>query len=85
MPARRIFASLGALFLAPAVILTSTQGTTSQVIARIENNLLPPVIVKGRALERTTLDDRMRELNVPGVSVAVFRNGRQGDRPARGR
>jgi CubicO group peptidase (beta-lactamase class C family) len=76
MPARRIFASLGALFLAPAVILTSTQGTTSQVIARIENNLLPPVIVKGRALERTTLDDRMRELNVPGVSVAVFRNGR---------
>ncbi|HJR57799.1 MAG TPA: serine hydrolase [Vicinamibacterales bacterium] len=45
-------------------------------IGRIEKALLPPVIVTGRTLQTKTLAERMRELEVPGVSVAVFRDGR---------
>jgi CubicO group peptidase (beta-lactamase class C family) len=48
----------------------------ARAIARIENGLLPPVLIKGRPVEPKRLKDRMRELKVPGVSVAVFRNGR---------
>ena len=41
----------------------------------VEQRLLPPVIIRGRPLETKTLEVRMRELNVPGVSVAVFKDG----------
>lgn len=46
-----------------------------QRIARIERRLLPPVIVQGRSAEKT-LGERMKELKVPGASIAVFRDGR---------
>ena len=45
-------------------------------VATVAERLLPPVIVRGRPLQTQTLEDRMRELNVPGVSVAVFKDGR---------
>ena len=61
------FTILPALALQPAV---------QQRIVRIESGLLPAVVVKGRPLKRTKLEDRMRELKVPAVSVAVFVNGR---------
>lgn len=47
----------------------------AQRISRIERALVPPVVVTGRAVKLASLDDRMRELKVPGVSVAVFHDG----------
>src|SRR5436305_14941912 len=52
------------------------QGPPDERIRRIENDLLPPVVIKGQPVQALKLDDRMRELKVPGVSVAVFENGR---------
>ena len=45
-------------------------------IRRVESGLLPAVVVKGQPIQGLKLEDRMRELKVPGVSVAVFENGR---------
>lgn len=69
---------LVAITVIAASFALGAQGQTDveQAIARLENALLPPVIVKGRPVESKTLSDRMRELKVPGVSVAVFREGR---------
>jgi CubicO group peptidase (beta-lactamase class C family) len=44
-------------------------------IQRIEHGLVPPVIVTGRPIATRKLEDRMRELKVPGVSAAVFHDG----------
>lgn len=46
-----------------------------QRISRIEKGLVPPVVVSGRPVKLSALEDRMRELKVPGVSVAVFHDG----------
>ena len=69
-------AVLAVVLLAASTIAAQGPSATEQTIARIERQLLPPVIVKGRALEAKSLQDRMRELKVPGVSVAVFKDGR---------
>ena len=45
-------------------------------IARVENGLLLPVIIKGRHEQGMKLADRMAVHKVPGVSIAVFENGR---------
>jgi CubicO group peptidase (beta-lactamase class C family) len=44
-------------------------------IARIENSLLPAVIIKGRPAPTMTIADRMKHYKVPGVSVAFFDHG----------
>jgi CubicO group peptidase (beta-lactamase class C family) len=44
--------------------------------ARIEADLRAPVQVRGRPVARATLAERMRELGVPAVSVAVVDGGR---------
>ncbi|MEM6569825.1 MAG: serine hydrolase [Planctomycetota bacterium] len=44
-------------------------------IARIESALVPSFVIEGEAPRRATLEQRMRELGVPGLSVAVFRGG----------
>ncbi len=44
-------------------------------IARIENGLLPPVIIKGEPNSGMTVADRMAFYKVPGVSVAFFDHG----------
>jgi len=41
-------------------------------IARIENGLLPAVVVKGQAARGMKLSERMQFYKVPGVSVAFF-------------
>jgi CubicO group peptidase (beta-lactamase class C family) len=43
-------------------------------IRAVETGLMPEVIVKGRPVPRHTIEERMKALNVPGVSVAVIRN-----------
>jgi CubicO group peptidase (beta-lactamase class C family) len=45
-------------------------------IARIENGLLPAVVIKGQSARATKLSERMQFYKVPGVSVAFFDHGR---------
>ena len=47
----------------------------AQRISRIERGLVPPVVVAGKPVRLSALEDRMRELKVPGVEVAVFHDG----------
>ncbi len=42
----------------------------------VERGLLPTISVRGRPRKRMVLADRMAELNVPGVSIAVVNDGR---------
>jgi CubicO group peptidase (beta-lactamase class C family) len=44
-------------------------------IARIENGLVPPVIIKGQPIPAMKIADRMAHYKVPGVSVAFFDHG----------
>lgn len=73
---RRIHAAIGILITLAVAATPGAQPSTADRIRRIENGLLPPVIVKGQPLRPLLLENRMRELLVPGVSVAVFENGR---------
>ena len=61
-----------------AAAATLTAQNAEDRIRRVENGLLPPVVLKGQPLQTLKLEDRMRELKIPGVSVAVFENGRIG-------
>jgi len=45
------------------------------IISRIENGLLPAVIIKGQPPQSMTIADRMTHYKVPGVSVAFFDHG----------
>ena len=56
--------------------LSGAQVPVAMRITRVENSLVGPVVVKGRPLKVSKLDDRMRDLKVPAVSVAVFQFGR---------
>jgi CubicO group peptidase (beta-lactamase class C family) len=72
--AAAVTASLSLFAQSPTEFRVPTE--VIRTIGRIEGALLPPVIVKGRPPQSKALADRMRELQVPGVSVAVFRDGR---------
>ena len=45
-------------------------------IQDITNNIVPAVMIKGAPASHVTLASRMEALHVPGVSVAVIRNGK---------
>ncbi|RMG49542.1 MAG: serine hydrolase [Acidobacteria bacterium] len=44
-------------------------------IRRVENGLLPAVVIKGRAPRPMNLIERMKHYRVPGVSIAVINQG----------
>lgn len=68
---------IGILILAEiGIARASNEGTVEARIERITSNLLPPVLVQGEEPPRVKLTDRMRELNVPGLSVAVINDGK---------
>jgi len=48
----------------------------AQRIKHVENGLIGPVVIRGDAYAMHTLADRMKELKVPGVSIAVVHGGR---------
>lgn len=50
--------------------------TVGDRVARIETRLPPPFTIRGEPVEHASIEQRMRELNVPGVSVAVVNDGR---------
>ncbi|MFT6416561.1 MAG: CubicO group peptidase (beta-lactamase class C family) [Gammaproteobacteria bacterium] len=58
-----------------SLISLGQQSTASQELAAIENGLLLPRIVAGTVFETYNLEERMKVLNVPGVSIAVVRKG----------
>ena len=43
--------------------------------ARVENGLLPPIVVAGRPVPAMSLAARMAALKIPGVSIAVINDG----------
>ena len=53
----------------------SGQASVEQRIARIEAHLVPGIVVKGGPPQALTMDDRMRALHTPAVSVAVLNDG----------
>ena len=66
------------LALLPLLASTADAAATDieQRIQRIQNGLLPPVLVKGEPVSSTKLIDRMQALHIPGVSIAVIHDGR---------
>ncbi len=67
-------------FAAAVLVVSAFAALSAQVpvglrISRVENGLVGPVLVKGRPVRLARLGDRMRDLNVPAVSVAVFQFG----------
>jgi CubicO group peptidase (beta-lactamase class C family) len=72
--------ALGLLFFSvasyAATVVSYAATAANEHIDQIQNHLLPPVLVKGEPLPATRLSDRMAELHVPGVSVAVIHNGK---------
>ena len=62
-------------FAADAPSNPGIPGSTQHHIRHIESHLLPAVTVDGEAVKTTTLASRMRELGVPGVSIAFIRRG----------
>ena len=55
---------------------TSVDKTLEQRIERVENGLLPPVVLKGETPLRMRIDERMKFYRTPGVSVAVINEGK---------
>jgi CubicO group peptidase (beta-lactamase class C family) len=51
------------------------QAALSARIERVEQGLLPGIVIAGRPVPRHSLADRMAALEVPGVSVAVVNDG----------
>ena len=52
------------------------QTSVKEEIKAFENGLLPAVLIKGKATKNLNLSERMKHYNVPGMSVAVVRNGK---------
>jgi CubicO group peptidase (beta-lactamase class C family) len=70
MPALALFVFLDWVGSAP-----QTAGELAARIARVEQGLLPAVVIKDQAAAMT-IADRMKTYKVPGVSVAVINNGK---------
>lgn len=71
----RIAVLVSTAVAASAALAAQYPASVTQAIERIERGLLPAVVVKGRPAARA-LPERLRELKVPGISMAVFREGR---------
>lgn len=61
------------LLILPGRMAAAANNTTTDR-SRVENGLLPAVVLDGHA-EPWNLESRMRRWNVPGVSIAVLRGG----------
>ncbi|MGI8733760.1 MAG: serine hydrolase [Pyrinomonadaceae bacterium] len=53
---------------------TQKPPSVTERIKRVENGLLPPVVIKGQAVTAMNLSDRMWFYKTPGLSVAVINN-----------
>jgi CubicO group peptidase (beta-lactamase class C family) len=57
-------------------LAAQTPSTVEQRIQRIQDGLLPAILVKGEPAPAAKLADRMSALHVPGVSIAVIHDGK---------
>jgi CubicO group peptidase (beta-lactamase class C family) len=82
---KRIFSFVLTLFVAamsstggaqpcPAAAASLQNSSTAERIQRVENGLLPGLLIKGRS-NAMKLSDRMAFFKAPGVSIAVINNG----------
>lgn len=62
-----------ALFFLPAAAFGAEP--LAERIAKVENGLVPALVIKGRPVPTTSIATRMAQLKVPGVSVAVINHG----------
>lgn len=53
----------------------SSGGSVDERIANIEKALIPALVIRGEPVSTATLSERMEQLSVPGVSVAVINDG----------
>ncbi len=69
--------SMKRITLALLVVATACRSgvAVDEHIANIENAVLPRLVIRGEPIPTTTLTERMEQLNVPGVSVAVINGG----------
>ena len=72
-------ARIGVAVVACALALPSAAQNPSDVerhIQHVTSGLIDGIVPKGEEHSTHTLADRMKTLNVPGVSIAVIHNGR---------
>lgn len=79
----RLRFAIALLFVGGTISPTFAQGTpdtrrtlSRSDIARIENGLVPRIVLENESGQTYNLRARMKQFNVPGVSVAVFNEGR---------
>lgn len=58
------------------VSFDAVAATTEQRISAIEHDVIPALVIRGENVPVVTLAERMAQLKVPAVSVAVFNGGR---------
>lgn len=63
-------------FLTAVLTCTAAQAADGDIRRRIEQGLRPAVALQGKPVPTTTLEAEMQRLHVPGVSIAVVREGR---------
>jgi CubicO group peptidase (beta-lactamase class C family) len=61
--------------LAALLACTTAHADDSDDIRHIEQGLRPAIALQGKPVPTATLADEMQRLHVPGVSIAVIRNG----------
>ncbi|GLR18706.1 serine hydrolase domain-containing protein [Portibacter lacus] len=64
------------LFLLFSIACAAQNTTVLTEQTEIETNLLPLIAVKGQPAKTKTIEGLMKEFNVPGLSVAVIKNGK---------
>jgi CubicO group peptidase (beta-lactamase class C family) len=74
----RDLSSIGAAILALLIgpLAAAAEPGINQRIERIQNSLVPPVLIHGELVKSSTLASRMEALHVPGVSIAVIHSGK---------
>ena len=70
------------IFLCVSIIFSCTttqekkQRELQERILRIENNIQPILQIEGEEVPTNSIDERMKELNIPGLSIAVVSGGK---------
>ncbi len=76
MASRQMVFVLLACVLCVKAPAQSTSAETEQHIQHVTSGLIGSLVLKGHENETHTLAERMKQLNVPGVSIAVIHNGK---------
>ena len=77
MMKKKVFYAVSLSFLMLAQCTNNKQADEMNArIERVENGVLPAVVVKGETFEVFSIPGMMEKLNIPGVGVAVINDGR---------